>query len=252
MQGRVVYMVCLVVVVMLNSCYTRRENSLLLENNVPEYTKTNYEGYKIQVNDELLLNVLSLDEDVSAMFGSSVGTQQNSVVYRVYADSTIDMPYVGRVKVAGLPLREAQKRVKESLKSFGELEVRMAFSQKSFTVVGEAGRGVYPIDKDKITIFEALALAGNIQITGDHKNVHLIRSSADGPKVYTFDVRSKDIINSEYYYIQPNDIIYVDKKRSSFFKVQSYSNVLGVVSSVITFSLTVWNLVLSMTSNSGN
>lgn len=228
------------------SCYTKRENSLLLETRVPEYKKTNYEAYTIQVNDELIMRVISIEDDISNLFGSNTNiNQQNGNTYRVYQDSTIDIPFASKIKVAGLTIRQAQQKIKEELSSFGNLDVRLAFVNNSFTIIGESSRGVFSINKDKITIFEALAMAGNIKITGDHKNVHLIRETADGPKIYTFDIRSKDIIDSEYYYIQPNDIIYIDRKKSSFFKVQSYSSVLGVISSVITFSLTIWNLVLS-------
>ena len=234
------------ITIILQSCYTKRENMRLLEKRVPEYEKANYEAYTIQVNDELTMRIISIEDDIAQLFGSNTNnTQQNGNVYRVFQDSTIDIPFANRIKVAGLTLRQAQQRIKEQLSSFGELDVRLAFVNNSFTIIGESSRGVFNIDKDKITIFEALAMAGNIKITGDHKNVHLIRETAEGPKIFTFDIRSKDIIDSEFYYIQPNDIIYIDKKKSSFFKVQSYSSVLGVISSVITFSLTIWNLVLS-------
>ncbi len=238
----------LIVAALVQSCYTKRENSLLLETRVPDYEKIPYESYTIQVNDQLIMRIISLEDDVTSLFGGSNAniSQQNSNYYRVYPDSTIDLPFASRIKVAGLTLRQAQHKIKDELSTFGPLDVRLAFINNSFTVVGEAGRGVFNIDKEKLTIFEALAMAGNINITGDHRNVHLIRETPDGPKVFTFDVRSKNIIGSEFYYIQPNDIIYVDRKKSTFFKVQSYSGLLGVISSVITFSLTIWNLVLSM------
>ncbi len=232
------------VVVTFVSCYTKRETSLLLENGLPVYQQSTYEPHRIAVNDELQLRVISLNGEISSMFGSNSTSTQTLQIYRVFPDSTIDVPYVNKVKVVGLTIREAQNKLKEVLVDFDKnLEVRMAFVNKSFTFVGESGRGIFPIDKERFTIYDALAVSGGLKQTSDYKNVHLIRETANGPQIYTFDIRSKSIIDSEFYYIQPNDIIYVDRKKSSFFKVNSYGSILGLTSTVITFALTIWNLV---------
>ncbi|MBO5975308.1 MAG: polysaccharide biosynthesis/export family protein [Paludibacteraceae bacterium] len=234
------------VAAMLVSCYTKKETSLLLENGMPIYQQSAYEPHRIAVNDELLLRVISLNEEVASLFasGSSTTSTRSMQTYRVFPDSTIDIPYVNKVKVVGLTIREAQSKVKDALADFdNSIEVRMAFANKSFTFVGESGRGVFAIDKERFTIYDALAVSGGLKQTSDYKNVHLIRETAAGPQIYTFDIRSKSIIDSEYYYVQPNDIIYVDRKKSSFFKVNSYGSVLGLTSTIITFALTIWNLV---------
>lgn len=236
----------ILVSVMFVSCYTKKETSLLLDKGTPVYQSSAYEPHRVSVNDELQLRVISLNEEVSSMFGSNTTSTHTMHTYRVFPDSTIDVPYLNRVKVVGLTIREAQTKIKEALASFDkDLEVRMAFVNKSFTFVGESGRGVFPIDKERFTIYDALAVSGGLKQTSDYKNVHLIRETANGPQIYTFDIRSKSIINSEYYYIQPNDIIYVDRKKSSFFKVNSYGSILGLTSTIITFALTIWNLVAS-------
>ncbi len=232
------------VAAMLVSCYTKKETSLLLENGMPIYQQSAYEPHRIAVNDELHLRVISLNEELSSMFSSNSTSTQNLQTYRVFPDSTIDIPYVNKLKVVGLTIREAQNKVKDALADFDKgMEVRMAFANKSFTFVGESGRGVFAIDKERFTIYDALAVSGGLKQTSDYKNVHLIRETATGPQIYTFDIRSKSIIDSEYYYIQPNDIIYIDRKKSSFFKVNSYGSVLGLTSTIITFALTIWNLV---------
>ncbi len=236
------YILFLLVALFLNSCYTKRENALLLEKNVPTYEKVAYTPYTIKVNDELRMRVISLDEDVNKLFGGD-NTSGNRDTYRVYTDSTIDIPYAKGIKVAGLTLREAQKKLCEVLSEFGKVDVRLVFVNNNFTVIGEAGKGVFNFDKEKITIYQALAMAGDVNITGDHKCVDLIRESEEGTKFYTFDVRSKDIIDSEFYYIQPNDIIYVDRKKSSFWKANSYTGVLGIIASVVSFATTIWYLV---------
>lgn len=241
---RIKFFSLILVAVTFVSCYTKKETSLLLDSDTPVYQSSDYEPHRISVNDELQLRVISLDEEVSSMFGSNTTSIQTMQTYRVFPDSTIDVPYVNRVKVVGLTIREAQTKLKEALISFDkDLEVRMAFVNKSFTFVGEAGRGVFPIDKERFTIYDALAVSGGLKQSSDYKNVHLIRETSNGPQIYTFDIRSKSIINSEYYYIQPNDIIYVDRKKSSFFKVNSYGSILGLTSTIITFALTIWNLV---------
>ena len=181
------------VVVTFVSCYTKRETSLLLENGLPVYQQSTYEPHRIAVNDELQLRVISLNGEISSMFGSNSTSTQTLQIYRVFPDSTIDVPYANKVKVVGLTIREAQNKLKEVLADFDKnLEVRMAFVNKSFTFVGESGRGIFPIDKERFTIYDALAVSGGLKQTSDYKNVHkiidfILKMREENPELFEKD-----------------------------------------------------------------
>ena len=103
-------------------------------------------------------------------------------------------------------------------------------ANKTFTIFGDAGSGIYPIYKDRLTIFQALAMSGDFNEASDRKHVRIIRNSEKGTQILEFDIRPKSIIDSKYYYIYPNDIIYVQREFSSFYKVNNYFSLLNVVS----------------------
>lgn len=114
--------------------------------------------------------------------------------------------------------------------------------QRSFSIIGmQSGR--YAIDKEKMTIFEALAMAGNIGEFGDRAQIKLVREKDGKTVIKTFDVRSKDIINSEFYYIEPNDIIYIRKMGGYQFGINSAATAVSVVASTISFGVFVYSLV---------
>ena len=86
-------------------------------------------------------------------------------------------------------------------------------------------------------------MAGDISTFGDRGAIKLLRETPEGVKVSTFDIRSKNIINSEYYYIQPNDVIYIQDVRSQFFSVTNLGTALSTTFSTISFAVLIYNLV---------
>ena len=235
----VVLLSCLIA---LNSCYTQRDTSLLqTSKSLPQYEKADYEDYKIQVNDEVIFRLISSDEKFSSLIelGNSAGGQQTNS-YRVYPDSTIDIPFIDSVKVGGLTIDEAAKSIEKRFKEIvPDAEVNLTLSNKSYTVIGEAGTGIFPIYKEKLTIYQALAQSGEILLSGDRKHVKIIRENNKIPEILEFDIRPSSIIESKYYYIYPNDIIYLQKQSSSFYKANTYGGTLGLVTSSISFLITM-------------
>jgi|SRR5665647_130045 len=230
----------------LSSCYNYRSLQLLQDNNksLPVYQKSDYTDYHIQVNDELIFRLISSDETgMSKLISPENGTGgQNQISYRVYPDGTIDLPFITGISVEGLTLAEAtltiEKRFKEIIP---DAVIRLNLANKTFTVVGDAGTGVFSIYKEKLSIFQALAMSGDFNESSDRRHVRIIRETNEGTKVLEFDIRPKSIIDSKYYYIYPNDIIYVRKEFSSFYKVTNYSALL----SVITFSMSLLFTVIN-------
>ncbi len=233
------------IILLLSSCYSYRHVGLLQEQNkhLPIYEEISYEEYRIKINDELLFRLITSDETISRLIAGnqSISGTQSNVSYRVFPDGTVDLPFLKNISVAGLALNEAAKVIETRFKELiPDAAVKLTLANKNFTVIGEAGTGVYPIFKDKLTLFQALSMSGEITYTGDYKEVRIIRETEHGTEVLEFDIRPASIINSKYYYIYPNDIIYVQRNPASFYKVDNYSSFITLISSSLSLLFTVF------------
>ncbi len=232
------------VAVLLSSCYNYKTTGLLQEKNptLPVYQKEAYEDYRLQINDEIIYRLLTSDETISKLIssGTSSMSSQNMISYRIYPDGTVDLPFLKKIPVAGLTLNEASRVVEERFKEIiPDAAVKLSIANKTFTIIGEAGTGVYPIIREKMTIYQALSLSGNLNNAGDFKNVRIIRETEKGTEVLQFDIRPVSLIESQYYYIYPNDIIYVQRAKSSFYKVNNWSSFMGLISTSLSLLFTV-------------
>jgi polysaccharide export outer membrane protein len=108
-------------------------------------------------------------------------------------------------------------------------------------VIGESRVGRYPIAKEQTTIYQALAQSQDINPYGDRSKVKIIRQTDSGTVVKTFDIRSKDIINSEFYYIQPNDVIYIQPLGRQFWGIDSFGAIFAIISTVASIGLVIYN-----------
>ena len=238
--------VLFIVLIPLSSCYNYKSLQLLQEeHSSPVYNKSNYSDYRIQVNDEMIYRLITSDETISKLISPQTGgSSQNMMSYRVYKDSTIDLPFISHIPIAGLTISEATKVIENRFKEIiPDAVVKLSLSNKTFTIFGDAGSGIFPIYKEKLTVFQALSMSGDFNETSDRKHIRIIRDTEKGTQILEFDIRPKSIIDSKYYYIYPNDIIYIQRDFSSFYKVNSYSALLGVFS----FSVSLLFSVLTYT-----
>lgn len=254
---------------LLASCVTSKKVNLLQEagkNKVPSYTDTlSFEDYQVRVGDRLYVYVYSIDERVSQMFNSSganvnasqlrqgnSGGSYDLYTYLVHEDGTIDYPMVGKVAVRGKTTREIKHLLEKELAGYiasNYTEYQMAsvevnIVRRSFSVISDRGSGVFTIQKEKVTIFEALAMAGDIGDFGDRSKVRIIRETEGETKVKVFDVRSEDIINSEFYYIEPNDVIYIQRIKGQSFGINSVTTTISMVATTLSFGGFIYGLVV--------
>lgn len=232
---------------MLSSCYNYRSLRLLQDGNhtLPVYNKTDYADYKIRINDEIIYRLITTDETISKLISPQTsGSAQNQISYRVYTDGTIDIPFISSIHVEGLTFTEAALVIEAKFKEIiPDAVIKLSLLNKSFTIFGDAGSGIFSIYKDKLTIFQALSMSGDLSESTDHKHVRIIRETDKGTQILDFDIRPKSIIDSKYYYVYPNDIIYIQRDSASFYKVNNYFALLGIVS----FSLNLLFNVLAYT-----
>ena len=249
------------------SCVTSKRVNLMQEagkNGIPQYTDTlSYEDYQLRIGDRMYIYVYSVDERINKMFnasGSGVsshmmrqstgGTGYDLYTYEVRDDGTIDFRMVGDVLVRGLTTREVKRAIENELSSFVKnygdyqmISVEVNIVSRRFSVISDRGSGTFSIPKEKITIFEALAMAGDIGDFGDRSQVRIVREKEGVTDIKTFDVRSKDIINSEFYYIEPNDVIYIQRIKGQSFGINSVTTTISVVATTLAFGGFVYGLV---------
>ena len=244
-------------VMLLSSCVMSKKINYLQEgDNIPVYNDSvSFDDYKLQRGDYIYIRVNAIDMEMADMFNGNVSvssmtymTPDNSTarlyLYLVEEDSCIDYPYVGRVEVEGKSLREVKLLLEEKLDGMLQgysVDVRLA--NRSFSIIGESGTGRYNIPREQLTIYEALAMSGDLSLYANRKEVHLIRQTPEGTKVMKFDLRSKSIIDSEYYYIQPNDVIYIPFDSAKHWGANHFTSVLSMTFATVSFGLFVYSIV---------
>ena len=251
------------------SCVTSKRVNLMQtpgKNGIPQYADTvSYEDYELRIGDRLYIYVYSVDERVDKMFNSSsgaggmqmlqsgggVGGSYDLYTYLVQEDGCIDFPMVGRVPVRGMTTRGVKRVLEDELssfiKSYGDyqmMSVEVKIVRRSFSVISDIGSGTFNIQKEKVTIFEALAMAGDIGDFGDRSKVRIVREKEGVTQIKEFDVRSEDFINSEFYYIEPNDVIYIQRIKGQSFGINSVTTSISVVATTLAFGGFVYGLVV--------
>ena len=212
--------------------------------------------YKIQPGDNLYIKVVSIDEKTSALFNTSdtrssyamnsdAGIYLNS--YTVNENGNVDFPLIGSVHVKNLSVEEVKNKLQLTLDEYlKESVVIVKMVNFYVTMLGEVNRpGEYKIYQDELNIFEAISLAGDLTDFANRNEVKLIRQTKDGSKVIDIDMTQADILASDYFYMMPNDIIYVEPLRSTLFREQAsdYVFVVSAISSTLTAVALILNLL---------
>ena len=240
--------------VLMSGCYSHRAIGYLQEptkaNKLPVYDSVAYEPYRIRVNDEIVYRLVTMDETMSKMLGANTFTNgQYANSYRVYPDGTIELPFLKPLHIAGLTEMEAQDSLCAAFREIlPDADVKLTLYNKFFSVIGDARSGRYYIYKEKMNIFQALAMTGDVMNSGDRRHIRIVRPRDNGqePEILEFDMRSNTIIDSKYYYVYPNDVIYVARTKDSFYKVPNYASFISLITSSVALLTTVLNYVAYM------
>ncbi len=187
-------------------------------------------GITIQPKDKLSIIVSSKDPELASMFNLPVASyqmgsvaaetslsmtaQQKILGYVVDNDGNIDFPVLGTLHVSGLTRKEVSDLVKKQLKSQSYIQdavVTVEFINLTYSVLGEIKNpGTYSIEGDRITLLDALGRAGDLTIYGRRENILLIREVNGERTNYRIDLTSSQFLDSSIYYLQQNDVIYIE------------------------------------------
>ena len=241
------YFHLLLAVVLLSSCGVKYKTipyftDLPVDSLVQEQIK-NQTVLKIQKNDILAITVNSLNPEASAIFNmgpasassntSSINSTPNG--YLVDQNGNIQLPLIGSTQVFGLTTAQARAALEQKLLIYlKEPVVSMRLANFRVSVLGDVLRpGVYPVNSERVNVSEALSMAGDLNITAERNNILLIREDRGVREYIRFDMQSKDLFSSPYYYLQNNDILYIQPGKTKYASVDgSYRNI-GLVVSII-------------------
>lgn len=180
--------------------------------------------YRVQVNDLLSVNVKAEKKEVRELVSifnpttSEIGNTQESLYYNGFTvdlHGNIEFPILGQINVLGFTTEEIEQKVKnvilqKYLKETAKIYVTVKLSGLKYTTLGEiANKGTQVLYQDRVNVLEAIANAGDIIQTGDRKDVLILRQYPNGQKIHHIDLTDISAMQSEFYYIQPNDIIMV-------------------------------------------
>jgi polysaccharide export outer membrane protein len=248
----------IVMVAMITSCGSTKDVAYFQNSQEVDLGESGFlYDARIMPKDQLTITVSAINDEAASPFNLTVPTpytaNQRSTYsqamlqsYLVDNSGNINFPIIGTVHVGGLTKSEAELMIVNKIKPFmnGEeqpiVTVRMTGYQIS--VIGEVSRpGTFTVSREKITILEALAQAGDLTIYGMRNNVKLIREDNTGRKsMVELNLNDANIINSPYYYLQQNDVIYVTPN-----KVKAQNSSVG---SMTTLWFSATSILISLTS----
>ena len=211
-------------------------------------------AYIIQPRDVLSVRFTSpgmTNEDAMTFNAGALGQggQVNPAMlyvngYSVNDSGTITLPIVGQITVAGRSVAQAQEEIqRRAAPFFKETTTTVRLVSFRVSVLGEVNRpGLFHIYNDQITLFQALALAGDLSVYGSRNKVRILRESPQSTEVMIADLNDPQIITRPYYFLQPNDVIYVEPARSR--PARDNVPIISLVLSGVTATVLTLNFVL--------
>lgn len=229
MKNRLQLFIFVTLITLLSSCASQKKVSYLQDIQAEYSMKIQQQDAAIQAGDWISIIVSSKDGELAQMFnlpivnnaiagnGTYSGGANRISGYLVNDDGCIDFPQLGTVKIQGLTLTEISALIKKKLIDGGYINdptVTSQYMNFKISVMGEVVRpGTFNVFSGKITLLEALSMAGDMTIYGKRENVKVIREENGERKIVSLDLRSKEIFSSPYYYLHQNDIVYVEPNK---------------------------------------
>lgn len=228
-KSKVIFFFFFTVVICISSCVNTQKSTYF--NNAQDASITaglnDLPPVTIQKNDILSIVINSLNPEASAIFNvantstinyTTTGTFQSTGGYLVNSEGFIQLPILGNLKVLGLTKKQLKDDITATLiekKLLIDPIVSIRHLNFEVTVIGEVGKpSVITVPSEQLSLLKALGLAGDITIYGNKDNVLLIRENNGKRIVKRINLNSTDFLKSSYYYLQPNDVLYVEANKN--------------------------------------
>jgi polysaccharide biosynthesis/export protein len=220
-----------IIAFLFSSCVSQKKIKYLQQKQ-KEDTNTFFEAnktldYKIQPKDNLYIKISSLDEKTNMLFNSMSGAssmtnatnQQDAGIYlasySVSDEGYIEFPILGKIFVKELTVEQTKNLLQQLVDEYiKEAVVIVKMVNFKITILGEArDPGIFSVYQNKINIFEAISMAGDLTDFANRNKVMLVRQVKGGSKTYYLDLTSNKVLSSDLYYLSPNDILYISPLR---------------------------------------
>lgn len=225
-----------------------KDMQMAAENISKEYVNDRTLDYKLQPGDNLYIRFLNtIDQNSATAFTGdlSARTTQSTSDAGIYLQSytldeegCIELPLTGKINLKNMTVDQAKELMQEKVSKFvNQTTLIVKLSNFNLTVLGEVSKpGMYKVYQSQINLFEAIAMAGNMTNFAQKDNVKIVRQTDNGSEIVIVDMGQADILSSPYYYLKPNDIIYVEplKIKQWGFTTFPYSTVISIVSMAVT------------------
>lgn len=246
--------IIIVVMILIASCTPTRKLKYVLNTGDDVYKNqyTNDRTEKtIQPYDYLYIKIFSLDEKTNNIFNgpNDYAYQTELLSYTVDGEGNINVPFIGGINVKDLTINEAKDKIEKSLGIYlRDISVIVRFVSNKITILGEVNHpGQYSFFDEKVTVFQALGFANGINTYGDKTDITLIREKDDIINYHYLDLTRKNIAESDYYYLLPNDIIIINPVNAKYrglrdYSIQLTSALVSTISGIFTLYLVLKTL----------
>lgn len=209
-------------ILIFTSCSSKKDILYVQDIHLAKPTELQFESPTIQTNDILKITVSALEPSAAIPYNklkdSAVSASNLELMrlegYEVSQDLTIEFPQLGTLSVQNKTPSQLASTIKQRLESEGHLVnpvVNVRLINAKFTVLGEVQRpGTYSFTESKLTLLQAIGLAGDLTINGKRTNIKLIREINNERTIFHIDLTASDWMNSNSYYMYPNDVIIID------------------------------------------
>lgn len=241
---------------MFTGCVTQSDLEYMQakDKNIKAFKEADLTDYKLKPNDDLYITITSLDEVNTNVF-TSTGSQQNFtassispygaslVSYTVNKEGILQLPIIGSLNVKDKTLSQVSSIIKDSLTNIlNQPLVTVKLVNRYISVLGEVrNAGHFSYAQDKLTIYDAIGLAGDMTIYADRKEVILARNENEKNVIIRIDLTQPEIMGSDYYYLRPNDMVYVKPLKKRIWGMTQFPY--AIILSTITTGLLLYNVI---------
>ena len=204
---------------LISGCASRKKILMLqgISEKTASFNNPGKSSYKLHKGDNLYIKVYSVDEKTSKFFQSDFPNLMNPTYlflnsYTIDESGYIHVSFINKLLVEGLTIEESKNLIQKALNEyFKECTVTVKLVNFQVSVLGEVNNpGSYTIEKEQVNLFQALGLAGGPKEFSNLMKVTLVRQTDTGSQVQVLDLTNQKILESEYYYLMPNDIVYIE------------------------------------------
>jgi len=250
-----IFRILLPLLIFLTSCsgYKRLTYLRGIEDSLNDSIVANYKEYQLKPADVLYVQMSSPNEDINKLLNFTTGGSTNNSTYlasgmyyygfTIDADGSVQLPVIGKVKAAGYSIAEVKQNIDSLLKVYvTDYQINVKLAEMRITFLGEVkSPGIKFANHNRMNIFEALAFAGDITYNGNRSRIVILRPYDQGTKVIKIDLTNPDILTKPEYFVQNNDVVYVQPLKTTLFRerISDYTFLISTVASTISLIVLV-------------